>query len=145
MTDTASLDLAKAKAEQIAIGRDGKGFARASGRRAVAMSDSPSPFERAAGELRKLGITLRQLPGEYQVNLTGGPDENALTAGTLEEAVELGRDMAKTLAPALAAASRGRRPRRPLRMTPKAVRRRKIKAHNYRLRARALRKQREEG
>jgi hypothetical protein len=109
------------------------------------MSDSPSPFERAAGELRKLGITLRQLPGEYQVNLTGGPDENALTAGTLEEAVELGRDMAKTLAPALAAASRGRRPRRPLRMTPKAVRRRKIKAHNYRLRARALRKQREEG
>jgi hypothetical protein len=29
-------------------------------------------------------------------------------------------------------------------MSPKAIRRRKIKAHNYRLRARALRKQREE-
>lgn len=95
------------------------------------MSDSPSPIERAAAELRKLGITLRQMPGEYEVNLTGGPDENALTADTLEEAVELGRDMAKTLALALAAASRGRRPRKPLRMTPKAVRRRKIKAHNY--------------
>jgi hypothetical protein len=27
--------------------------------------------------------------------LTGGPDENALSAETLQEAVELGRDMAK--------------------------------------------------
>jgi hypothetical protein len=59
-----------------------------------------TPFELATAELRKRGITLRQLPGEYQVNLTGGPDENALSAETLDEAIELGRDMAKTLAPA---------------------------------------------
>ena len=99
-----------------------------------------TPFELAAGELRKLGITLRQLPGEYQVNLTGGPDENALAAETLEEALELGRDMAKTLAPATAG-PRGKRRRRPLRMTPKAVRRRMIRAHNRRVRARAIHQQ----
>jgi hypothetical protein len=109
------------------------------------MSETPSPFERAAAELRKVGITLRKPPGEYQVNLTGGPDENALAAETLDEAVELGREMAKTLAPAPAGAARGKKYLRPLRMTPKAIRRRRIKAHNYRLRARALKKQREEG
>jgi hypothetical protein len=99
-----------------------------------------TPSELAARELRKLGITLRQLPGEYQVNLTEGPDENAIAAETLEEAVELGRNMAKTLAPAKATA-RGRHPRRPLRMTPKAVRRRMIRKHNQRMRARAIRAQ----
>jgi hypothetical protein len=104
----------------------------------LAMSDTPSPFERAAAELRKLGITLRRLPGEYQVNLIGGPDENALAAETLDEAVELGRSIAA--APAPAGPPQGKRGRRPLRMTPKAIRRRRIKAHNYRLRARALRK-----
>jgi hypothetical protein len=100
-----------------------------------------TPFELAARELRELGITLRQLPGEYQVNLTGGADENALTAETLEEALELGRDMAKTLAPATAAAARGKKYRRPLRMTPKAVRRRMIRKHNRRMRARVIREQ----
>jgi hypothetical protein len=102
-----------------------------------------TPFELATAELRKLGITLRQLPGEYQVNATGGPDENARAAETLGEALALGRDMAKTLAPATAAAARGRRARRPLRMTPKAVRRRMIRKHNRRMRARALREQRD--
>jgi hypothetical protein len=93
----------------------------------------------ATAELRKLGITLRQLPGEYQVNLTGGPDENALSAETLGEAVELGRDMAKTLAPATptTTATPGKRYRHPRRMTPKAQRRRMIRQHNRRMRARA--------
>ena len=67
-----------------------------SGRRAQAAVN----FEIAKAELRKLGITLTQRPGEYQVNLTGGPDENALTAETLDEAVQLGIDMAKTFPPA---------------------------------------------
>jgi hypothetical protein len=48
-------------------------------------------FDTATAELRKLGITLRRLPGEFQVNLTGGPDENAITAETLDDAVALGR------------------------------------------------------
>ena len=98
-----------------------------------------TPFELATAELRKLGITLRQLPGEYQVNATGGPDENARAAETLGEALALGRDMAKTLAPAATTttAAPGKRYRRPRRMTPKAQRRRMIRAHNRRMQAHA--------
>jgi hypothetical protein len=47
-----------------------------------------TPFELATAELRKLGITLSQLPGEYRVNLLGGPDANALSAETLEEGLD---------------------------------------------------------
>jgi hypothetical protein len=96
-----------------------------------------TPFELATAELRKLGITLRQLPDEFSVNFRDGNDATARTAETLEEALALGRDIAETLAPATAAAVRGRRARRPLRMTPKAVRRRMIRKHNRRMRARA--------
>jgi hypothetical protein len=97
------------------------------------------PFELATGELRKLGITLRQLPGEFSVNFREGNDATARTAETLEEAVELGRDMAKTLAPAATTttAAPGKRYRRPRRMTPKAQRRRMIRQHNRRMQARA--------
>jgi hypothetical protein len=52
---------------------------------------APSPFELATAELRKLGITLRQLPGEYTVNFRNGSDATARNADTLDEAVELGR------------------------------------------------------
>jgi hypothetical protein len=54
-----------------------------------------TPFELATDELRKLGVTLRQLPGEFSVNFRDGNDATARTAETLEDAVELGRDMAK--------------------------------------------------
>jgi hypothetical protein len=99
-----------------------------------------TPFELATGELRKLGITLRQLPGEFSVNFRDGNDATARTAETLEEAVELGRDMAKTLAPAATTtttAAPGKRYRRPRRMAPKAQRRRMIREHNRRMQARA--------
>jgi hypothetical protein len=97
-----------------------------------------TPFELATAELRKLGITLRQLPGEYRVNLLGGPDANALSAETLDEAMQLGLDMAKTFAPATTStATPGKRYRRPRRMTPKAQRRRMIRQHARRMRARA--------
>ena len=98
-------------------------------------------FDSATAELRKLGITLRRLPGEFQVKVTGGSEENARTAETLEDALALGRDMAETLATTASAAAPGKRYRRPLRMTPKAVRRRMIRKHNRRMRARALRQQ----
>jgi hypothetical protein len=79
--------------------------------------------------------------GEFQVNVLGGPDENALTADTLDEAVELGRYMAKMLAPGMTtAAVPGKQYRRPRRMTPKAQRRRMIRQHNRRMRARAWHK-----
>jgi hypothetical protein len=95
-----------------------------------------TPFELATAELRKLGITLRQLPGEFSVNFRDGSDATTRTAETLDEALALGQAMAAEVA-AAAGASRGRRPRRPLRMTPKAVRRRMIRQHNRRMRARA--------
>jgi hypothetical protein len=95
-------------------------------------------FEIAKAELRRLGITITQLPGEYRVNLLGGPDANALSAETLDEAVQLGLDMAKTFAPPTAStATPGKRYRRPRRMTPKAQRRRFFRAHARRMQARA--------
>jgi hypothetical protein len=45
--------------------------------------------------------------------------------------------------PARTGPAQGKRRRRPLRVTPKAINRRKMKAHNYRMRARAVKKQRE--
>jgi hypothetical protein len=98
-----------------------------------------TPFELATGELRKLGITLRQLPGEFSVNFHNGTDATARTVETLDEALSLGRDMAKTLAPAATAATAapGTRRRHPRRMTPKAQRRRLIRQHNRRMQARA--------
>ena len=104
------------------------------------MPDTVSRFELAAAELRALGIVLTQLPGEYRVNYRNGGDGTVRLAEDLEQAVELGRALA-----ASAPATPARPGRRPLRMTAKAIRRRKIKAHNYRLRARALKQQREEG
>src|SRR5271170_3982025 len=93
-----------------------------------------STFELAAAELRKLGITLTRLPGEYRVNLTGGPDVGALTAETLDQALALGRDMAVTLqATPPPTRQKGRRRRR--RMTPKAYNKRLRLAHMRKLRA----------
>jgi hypothetical protein len=100
---------------------------------------SPSPFELAARELRVLGITLANLPGEYRVNYRNGSDATARMAETLDEALALGRQLAAA-APAPAQPAHGKRRRRPLRMTPKAVNRRRRMAHLRCMRARALRK-----
>jgi hypothetical protein len=99
-----------------------------------------SPFELATAELRALGITLARLPGEYRVNFRNGADATALTVETLDEALALGHSMAAD-APAPANPAHGRRRRRPLRMTPKAIRRRMIRQHNLRMRSRVLRQQ----
>ena len=102
---------------------------------------TPSRFELVAGELARLGIRLARLPGEYRLNFRAGPESTARTVETLDEALALGRIMAAE-APA-APPAYGKRRRRPLRMTPKAIRRRAIKRHNRRLRARLLRGKRE--
>jgi hypothetical protein len=99
-----------------------------------------SPFELAAAELRKLGITLSSLPGEYRVNFRNGADATARTAETVDEALEAGRGMAAEAATA-APPARGKRRRRPRRMTPKAYNKRLRLAHMRRLRAHALRQQ----
>jgi hypothetical protein len=54
----------------------------------------PSPFEIAAAELRKLGITLARLPGEYRVNFHNGTEATAQTAETVDAALDLDRIMA---------------------------------------------------
>lgn len=100
-----------------------------------------SPFELATAELRALGITLARLPGEYRVNFQNGTEATAQTVETLDQALEAGRNMAAE-APA-PAARRGKRRRRPLRMTPKAYNKRVRMAQLRRLRAHARRKQRE--
>jgi len=86
--------------------------------------------------LRKLGITLRQLPGEFSVIPATEATRRTRTAETLDEALALGQAMARR-GRAAAGASRGRRSRRPLRMTPKAVRRRMIANTTGAMRARA--------
>jgi hypothetical protein len=54
----------------------------------------PSPFELAAAELRRLGLDLTRLPGEYSVNFHGASEATAQTAETVDEALDLGRAMA---------------------------------------------------
>jgi hypothetical protein len=107
----------------------------------VTGDEALSPFELATAELRALGITLASLPGEYRVNFRNGADATALTVETLDEALALGRSMVAAAAPASANPAHGKRRRRPLRMTPKAIRRRMIRKHNLRMRARVLRQQ----
>jgi hypothetical protein len=94
-------------------------------------------FEIAKAELRKLGLTLTQRPGEYVVNFRDGTESTARIADDLDDALEHGRQMA-TAAAAIPAAAPGKKYRRPRRMTPKAQRRRMIRQHNRRMRARAI-------
>ena len=107
--------------------------------------DEPPPlsrFELAARELRALGVTLAALPGEYRVNFSGGGDATAYLTDDLDDAIEHGRAVAR------AAEAKPPPPARKWqkkKMTPKAIRRRMIRAHNRRMRARAIRQQREGG
>jgi hypothetical protein len=107
------------------------------------MTDPLSRYELVAAELRTLGITLRSLPGEYCVNFRNGGDSTARMADDLDQALELGREMAAAKTADRAATRKPplRRWRRK-RMTPKARRRRFILGHNRRLRARTMRKPR---
>jgi hypothetical protein len=105
---------------------------------------APSRFELVAAELRALGLALQRIPGEYRVNFRDGSEKTARFAEDLGEALEIGREMADEAAANRVTATRPTR-RRPWRkrMTSKARRRRFIRAHNRRVRARALRKQRD--
>jgi hypothetical protein len=105
------------------------------------MSDAISRLELVTAELRVLGMTLRRLPGEYCVNFRNGGDGTARLADDLNQALELGRTMAADKAATQAAKKTPpRRKWRGRKMTAKAQRRRFIRRHNRRVRARALRK-----
>jgi hypothetical protein len=104
----------------------------------------PSLFETAVAELRAGGVQLDTPPGEYRVNYRGGKPETAYFTDDLADAIEHGRAMAAARAADQAAPttpeSTQRAPRRKWhkKMTPKAQRRRLIRQHNRRLRARAI-------
>ena len=102
-------------------------------------------FEIAAAQLAALGLTITNRPGEYVVNFRGGSDATAYLTDDLDDALEHGRAVAAALPEPISpstVAVRRRKWRRP--MSAKAQRRRMIKAHNYRLRGRAVSQQRGE-
>jgi hypothetical protein len=91
-------------------------------------------------ELRVQGILITNRAGEWCVNFRGGIDATAYVTDDLQDAFEHGRAMALARQPAAAEPVKHRHKwRRPT--NAKSQRRRMIKAHNYRLRARALRQQ----
>ena len=98
-------------------------------------------FELAARELHALGIVITRLPGEYRVNVIGGSDATAMSCDELEEAMAVGRRMAQERPCTPAHEAVVSRRRRPKRMTAKAIRRRMIRAHNQRMRGRAIKAQ----
>ena len=102
---------------------------------------SPSPFDLASAELRRLGITLTNLPGEYRVNFHHGADATARLAETLDEALELGRSLAAER-PEPTRPTGGKRRRRLRRMTPKAYNKRMRLKHLRRIIAQSKRVQR---
>lgn len=51
-------------------------------------------YEAVAAELRRMGLTIRSLPGEYCVNFRSAGEDTARVAETLEDALEIGRQMA---------------------------------------------------
>jgi hypothetical protein len=111
--------------------------------RTFTMSELPLTFAAVAAELRALGITLESRPGEYRVNFHNGKEDTACYTDDLQKALAIGQAMA-AMAPSAQtgqktphAAGKMRRPRR--RMTPKKYRRRMIRQHNRRMRARAIR------
>jgi len=112
-------------------------------------NESPTLFAAVVAELAACGVQLAARPGEYVVNFRGGTEATAYVTDDLADAIEHGRALAASIVPANPPAAsreptRGKRRRRPLRMTPKAVRRRMIKAHNRRLRARVIRQEEKE-
>jgi hypothetical protein len=120
----------------------------------------PTLFETARAELHEIGIDLTMRPGLWCVNYRGCDDATAYFSDELADAIERGRAMAadafagfiargrraqeaadKAIAEATGKpVAKMRRQSRRRRMTPKAQRRRLIKQHNGRLRAKALKK-----
>jgi hypothetical protein len=96
--------------------------------RTMTFTDPRSRFELAEGELRRLGITLRRLPGEYCVNFRYAGEKTARYADDLDQALELGRAMAAEAAAKRAMVTKPlRRRRRRRSITGKTPRRRFIR------------------
>jgi hypothetical protein len=98
-------------------------------------------FDSIASEFRRRGIVITSLPGEYSVNYLNGKADTAALRETLNEAIEIAETMAREAGAAAARTAASYRPKRRLSMRPKAIIKRRIRAHNRRLRARALKAQ----
>lgn len=98
-----------------------------------------SLFEIAKAELQTLGIKLAYVPGEYRVNCQQGGEDTLYVTDDLADALAHGRALAaaKPSEAEQAPSPTPRKWRRPKKMTPGAVRRRRIRAHNMRIAGRA--------
>jgi hypothetical protein len=106
----------------------------------------PTLIMQIIDELRARGVLITNRGGDWCVNLRGGTSATEYLTDDLQDAFEHARAMA-TARPAAPAPGKTpeiirRQWRKP--MNAKTQRRRIIKAHNYRLRARAIKKQRED-
>jgi hypothetical protein len=98
-------------------------------------------FDLIASEFRRRGVVVTSLPGEYAVNYLNGRSDTAQIRETLSEALERAEEMARSAPAAAAVHKAAYRQKRRLSMRPKAIIKRRIKAHNRRLRARAIKAQ----
>lgn len=107
----------------------------------------PSLILQIMDELRARGVLITNRGGDWCVNLRGGTQATEYLTDDLQDAFEHARALAASQTAAPAPEKKPpdirRKWRRPI--SAGAQRRRIIKAHNYRLRARAIKKQREEG
>jgi hypothetical protein len=105
----------------------------------------PSLIMQIMDELRARGVLITNRGGEWCVNLRGGTEATEYLTDDLQDAFEHGRALvvSRLATPAAEKPPKiHRKWRKPLGGV--AHRRRLIKAHNYRLRARAIKKQRED-
>jgi hypothetical protein len=106
----------------------------------------PSLILQIIDELRAHGVLITNRGGDWCVRAKGEPEETGYLTDDLEDAFEYGRTLAASRS-ALPVINKppetGRKSRRPI--TAKTQRRRWFRAHNRRVRGRAIKSQREEG
>jgi hypothetical protein len=98
----------------------------------------PLSFEAVVYEFRKRGVVIKRLPGEYSIGYLNAQSQSAEIRETLAEAIEMAETMANEAPATTARAAVAGHRKRHASMTPKAIIKRRIKAHNMRRRARAI-------
>jgi len=106
------------------------------------MDTSSTLFADAVAELAARGIRLTAELDQYVVNFKNGTAATAYVTDDLTDAIAHGRALARSIAPA--APAHVKRRQRRLRMTPKAVNKRRRLAHMRKMRARAIRQEKKE-
>ena len=104
----------------------------------------PSLIIQIIDELRARGVLIANRGGGWCVNVRGGTQATEYLTDDLQEAFEHGRAMASRLAASPPEKPSDIRREWHKRVGVAAQRRRMIKAHKYRMRARAIKKQRED-